>query len=111
MNKKIVIIIMSLLLVLGGTFLALSLSSQASSEDIKLNNYSLQDVAKHDRLDDCWTIINGSVYDITSYVPMHAGGEEILQSCGLDGAGVFMGLDNNKAPKQFLEFKIGVIKE
>jgi cytochrome b involved in lipid metabolism len=111
MNKKLAIITMSVLLVLGGAFVAISLNSQASSEEIKLNKYTMQDVANHHKLDDCWTIINGNVYDITSYVPIHAGGEEILQSCGLDSTNVFMGIDSKtKAPRQFSEYLIGVLQ-
>lgn len=48
-----------------------------------------EEVAKHNNEQDCWTIINGSVYDITSYVPRHPGGDEILRACGTDGTMLF----------------------
>lgn len=52
-------------------------------------SFTAAQVAAHDSSDDCWTIINGSVYDITSYVPRHPGGEEILRACGVNGTSLF----------------------
>lgn len=52
--------------------------------------YTIAQVAENSNKNSCWTIINGSVYDITSYVPNHPGGEsEILQICGKDGTNLF----------------------
>jgi hypothetical protein len=50
---------------------------------------SVQEVALHKIGTDCWTIVNGKVYDITSYVPRHPGGAEILRACGTDGTSLF----------------------
>lgn len=51
--------------------------------------YAVEEVQDHNTAQDCWTIINGSVYDITSYVPRHPGGDEILRACGEDGTSLF----------------------
>lgn len=48
-----------------------------------------EDVAQHNTADDCWTIIDGNVYDITSYIPRHPGGDDILRACGTDGSSLF----------------------
>ncbi len=50
---------------------------------------SKETIAKHNTQTDCWTIVNGSVYDITPYVPSHPGGAEILRACGADGTSLF----------------------
>lgn len=47
------------------------------------------EVARHDSRDDCWTIIDGNVYDLTSYIPRHPGGDDILEACGTDGSSLF----------------------
>lgn len=51
---------------------------------------SLAGVAKHADATSCWSIINGGVYDLTSWMPRHPGGEEaILKLCGKDGSEAF----------------------
>lgn len=52
-------------------------------------SFTAAQVATHDSESDCWTIINGNVYDITSYIPRHPGGDEILRACGVDGTSLF----------------------
>ncbi len=47
------------------------------------------EVATHSSKDDCWTIIDGNVYDLTSYIPRHPGGDDILEACGTDGSSLF----------------------
>ncbi len=51
--------------------------------------FTLSEVATHNSADDCWTIIGDNVYDITSYVPRHPGGNEILLACGAHGSSLF----------------------
>ena len=51
--------------------------------------YTLEEVSEHDSENDCWMVINGKVYDITSFVNSHPGGEEILDGCGIDATQLF----------------------
>lgn len=52
-----------------------------------------EEVAQHNSRESCWSTINGNVYDLTSWIPKHPGGEQaILQLCGTDGSAKF----NNK---------------
>lgn len=44
--------------------------------------YSLSEVAKHNTPEDCWVIVHGSVYDVSSYVPRHPGGAMIYVKAG-----------------------------
>lgn len=64
-------------------------TSQPSNQAETEQRYTLAQVAEHDQKSDCWTVIDGNVYDITSYVPRHPGGDEILQACGTDGSSLF----------------------
>lgn len=49
-------------------------------------------VATHDRASDCWTSIDGRVYDLTSFVARHPGGSaRIISLCGTDGTAAFAG--------------------
>lgn len=45
--------------------------------------YSLSEVAKHATLEDCWMVIEGTVYDVSDYVPRHPAPPGVLESwCG-----------------------------
>ena len=68
-------------------------------------------VAIHSTRESCWSTINGNVYDLTSWIPKHPGGEKaILQLCGINGSDKF----NEKhggATKQagiLAGFKVGI---
>ena len=37
---------------------------------------SAEEVLKHFREKDCWTVVNGKVYDLTNFAPNHPGGEQ-----------------------------------
>lgn len=53
--------------------------------------YTLSDVQTHNTKDDCWMVINQSIYDVTDYIPQHPGNDRILAGCGTDATGLFTG--------------------
>lgn len=51
---------------------------------------SRDELKKHKTLEDCWTCINGKVFNITPYVNFHPGGvDEIMKCAGRDGTALF----------------------
>ncbi|KAF9212188.1 hypothetical protein BGZ59_007101 [Podila verticillata] len=44
----------------------------------KLRNITAAEVAKHDKPDDCWVIVNGQVLDVTKFLPDHPGGKKAI---------------------------------
>jgi predicted heme/steroid binding protein len=51
---------------------------------------TLELVATHNSAESCWTAIDGSVYDLTTWVDQHPGGAgNILSICGIDGTSAF----------------------
>ncbi len=51
---------------------------------------SSTEVAKHNRASDCWMIISGKIYNLTSYLNSHPGGAAIIiQACGQDGSALY----------------------
>lgn len=73
---------------------------------------SATEVSKHDNQNDCWTIINNEVYDLTSYINSHPGGApNISNLCGIDGSSAFSAQHGSeKKPAQELSgFVIGAI--
>lgn len=49
------------------------------------SSFSLEEVAQHNSAQDCWIVVQGKVYNVTT-VPCHGGGAStlILESCGTD---------------------------
>lgn len=53
---------------------------------------TLSTVALHATESDCWIVISGKVYAVTSYIPMHPGGRRrIINECGGDATDAFIG--------------------
>ncbi|XP_072035658.1 cytochrome b5 reductase 4-like [Amphiura filiformis] len=51
---------------------------------------SVEELAKHNKLDDAWMSIRGKVYNITPYMEYHPGGEEeLMKGVGIDGTQLF----------------------
>ena len=40
--------------------------------------FRFSDLEKHTSENDCWILIDGNVYDVTSYLPDHPGGGSML---------------------------------
>jgi len=71
---------------------------------------TLDEVKKHNSADDCWSIIDGNVYDLTNWVESHPGGNErITAICGKDGTSSFLGKhsNSNSAKSQLNRFELG----
>lgn len=46
---------------------------------------SLAEIRKHNSVNDCWVIVSGKVYDVTSFINLHQGGASNISSfCGQD---------------------------
>ncbi|KAG0350901.1 hypothetical protein BG005_009588 [Podila minutissima] len=43
-----------------------------------LRSITAAEVAKHDKDDDCWVIVNGQVLDVTKFLPDHPGGKKAI---------------------------------
>jgi cytochrome b involved in lipid metabolism len=48
--------------------------------------YDAAEVALHNKADDCWIIVDGKVYDVSTYVLDHPGGDSILANAGGDSS-------------------------
>lgn len=73
---------------------------------------TLAEVSAHSSRTSCWSAINGNVYDLTSWIPKHPGGEQaILGICGIDGSSKFNGVHGGAARQAAIlaGFKIGVL--
>ena len=58
---------------------------------------SVAEIKTHDNKSDCWSIVNGNVYNLTSYVQNHPGGAAVIANiCGKDGTKAFTNQHNTQ---------------
>jgi len=66
-------------------------SAKTSSPAAAIPSYTLAQVASHSNSASCWSIVNMSVYDLTTWINSHPGGSRaILSMCGKDSTSAFM---------------------
>ncbi len=90
----------------GGT-----LSEPVSLGTVK--SFTLAEVATHNSSSSCWTVVNGSVYDVTNWIARHPGGQGAIKGmCGVDATSAFSSQHGGESrPESTLaSFKIGVLK-
>lgn len=69
-------------------------------------------VAAHATAASCYTIINGSVYDLTKWIGQHPGGSSAIKgTCGIDASVAFSGQHGGQArpASELTGFKIGTL--
>lgn len=97
MIKKIILVVMAGLAV-GGVLYWLGdlgsvdnpdLAAERTSQPSNGRAINQDEVAQHKNAEDCWTIINTQVFDLTTFIADHPGGSEILRACGQDGSSLF----------------------
>ena len=53
-------------------------------------SYTMEDVKKKSTSAACWTVIDGNIYDLTKWIPVHRGGPQAITFlCGKDGTSSF----------------------
>lgn len=86
--------------------------SAKPSPTISATSFTAAQVAQHNSAASCYTIINASVYDLTSFVSQHPGGDRaILSICGVDGTASFEQQHGGSRRQETLlaPMKIGVL--
>lgn len=119
-NKVIVGIAVVVLILGGGYLLSRSQSSSVVSAPTSTtttgntgSSYTLAEIQTHNTDTNCWSAINGSVYDLTSWISRHPGGEGPIKGmCGTDGTAAYTGQHgNSRRPASALALlKIGTLK-
>lgn len=65
---------------------------------------TVDEVTQHSTASDCWSIVDGVVYDLTRWIPEHPGGPQVIEAmCGNDGSAAFNDMHGGQAePEQVL---------
>lgn len=130
--KKILIAIIALLFIGIGVILFLSFKDSGESAytetpantttsnatetaaETTTKTFTMAEVANHSSASDCYTVIEGSVYDLSNFVGKHPGGEEAIMSiCGKDGTAAFSAQhgDDRRPNNTLSSLKIGALAE
>lgn len=78
------------------------------------NVYTMTDVETHAVADNCWSAVNGNVYDLSTWVSRHPGGPKgIMSLCGNDGSDSFNGKHSGftAAEEALVLLKIGSLAQ
>ena len=57
------------------------LNTVVNSQDINNSSnktYTMDQVKLHNKLDDCWVVVNGDVLDVTDFISDHPGGKQAI---------------------------------
>ncbi|XP_061957385.1 cytochrome b5-like [Populus nigra] len=66
--------------------------------------YLFDEISKHNKTKDCWLIISGKVYDVTSFMDDHPGGDEVLlSSTGKDATNDFEDVGHSDDAREMME--------
>ncbi|CAK7324248.1 unnamed protein product [Dovyalis caffra] len=66
--------------------------------------YLFDEIAKHNKTKDCWLVISGKVYDVTSFMDDHPGGDEVLlSSTGKDATNDFEDVGHSDSAREMME--------
>lgn len=88
-------------------------SASSSAASSSAATYTMAQVKAHSSASSCWTAVDGSVYDVTSWIAQHPGGKGPIEGlCGTDGSAAFTAKHGgDSAPKEHLaSMKIGTLQ-
>ena len=88
-------------------------NKQVQNKDGTDKEYTLEEVAKHNKKSDAWIAINGTIANITKWIPNHPGGDIIMKGVGKDATKMFHALHQHSpdALKLLKKYKIGILKK
>lgn len=76
-----------------------------------MEQFNLEEIKKHNNQDSAWVVIQGDVYDITSFAAMHPGGEKlIMKFAGGDGTEQFYSYHRHEVLEKYIKLKIGSVQ-
>ncbi len=73
---------------------------------------TMADVEQHASATDCWAVVDGTVYNLTSWIGQHPGGSAVIEAiCGTDATTAFrtQHAQQTEPNEQLQEFEIGAL--
>lgn len=88
-------------------------SASEAVSDSETGTITMTEVALHNSPDDCWSAIDGKVYNLTEWISEHPGGSVIIESlCGKDGSAGFNSQhgDQERPIEELARYLVGTLK-
>ncbi|KAM4614501.1 cytochrome b5 type B [Discoglossus pictus] len=78
--------------------------AESEGNPCEVTYYTLEEVKKRNSAKEIWLVIHGRVYDITSFVEEHPGGEEVLfEQAGYDATESFEDVGHSVDAREMLK--------
>ncbi len=71
--------------------------------------FTWDEVKKHNKLDDCWIVVHGKVYNVTPWVPKHPGGSIISNGAGREATALFISYHPLYVSSKLEDYLIGEV--
>lgn len=87
-------------------------SAPTNTSTSNVQTYTMAQVAVHNSASSCYSAINGSVYNLTSFISQHPGGQATIKSlCGVNGTTAFNSQHGGQGrpASELASLKIGVL--
>jgi fatty acid desaturase len=82
-----------------------------SIEDAPTRTFTWPEISRHNKKADCWIVIDGNVYDVTSWIDRHPGGNVISSLAGEDVSALFHSSHFRDVGHVMRRFHIGAVAE
>lgn len=89
-----------------------SATASAATGSAAAGSYTLAQVAQHGTPSDCWSVVDGNVYDLTAWISQHPGGQGPIEGmCGVDATTAFHGQHGSqpRPNNELASFQIGTL--
>lgn len=97
---------------LGGSKKTKKKNTKSTTKSNKSTEYTLEEVAKHNKKSDAWIVIHNKVADVTKWIPLHPGGDIIMKGVGKDATTLFDNIGHDEYAKKMLKkYQIGILKK
>ena len=96
----------------AGTLLVAPAAQASGASTVSAKKYTITQVKKHTTSSNCWTTVNGNVYNLTGWIKQHPGGaSRIIGMCGKDATRAYNAQHNNSAAasRSLAAYKIGTL--
>lgn len=86
-------------------------TSSTNANQATQPTFTATQVSQHAKKTDCYLIVKGAVYDVTSYIGAHPGGAgEITSRCGGEVTSVFTSIHSNAAWNLLGKYEVGKLQ-